>query len=418
MRFMDRIGRLCAISALMIAIPLSAADAPPVATCSSKDLSVERPSKENKASTGGALKQTITVIVKGLSSCLQKKSPLPKFVLYLDGHPLRGLVTAIPGVGHDHLQFFLDRVAENKDSWAALLRDPTLDPRNVELSVAMDADQPIKSDFDNFELRVVNGSWLTGWTVLFAFLLVLFFWAARSSNILRESGPPPPKDKDGNQPDSAYSLARCQMAFWFFLIAMAFCLIFMITWDLGSISQGVLALMGISAGTGLAAAIVDASKNGESDSKKKDLLTQKALLDADIQKLQSDTAPKPAGADVSALNQQLVGKQQQATDVQSKIQQIDAQLATSATDGIVNDLLHDATGLSFHRFQMVVWTVIMGIVFVVSVWSDLIMPEFNATMLGLMGISAGTYIGFKFPEQKNPVATQPAKPEPPAAPHA
>jgi len=28
------------------------------------------------------------------------------------------------------------------------------------------------------------------------------------------------------------------------------------------------------------------------------------------------------------------------------------------------------------------------------------MPEFSTTLLGLMGLSAGTYIGFKFPEQK------------------
>jgi hypothetical protein len=29
--------------------------------------------------------------------------------------------------------------------------------------------------------------------------------------------------------------------------------------------------------------------------------------------------------------------------------------------------------------------------------------DFSTTLLGLMGISSGTYIGFEFPEQKNPV---------------
>jgi len=28
------------------------------------------------------------------------------------------------------------------------------------------------------------------------------------------------------------------------------------------------------------------------------------------------------------------------------------------------------------------------------------MPEFSATLWALLGLSAGTYIGFKFPEQK------------------
>jgi len=44
--------------------------------------------------------------------------------------------------------------------------------------------------------------------------------------------------------------------------------------------------------------------------------------------------------------------------------------------------------------------VVLGIMFVSSVYNNLTMPEFSATLLGLMGISSGTYIGFKFPEQK------------------
>jgi hypothetical protein len=31
------------------------------------------------------------------------------------------------------------------------------------------------------------------------------------------------------------------------------------------------------------------------------------------------------------------------------------------------------------------------------IW-DLLMPEFNATLLTLMGISSGTYIGFQLPQ--------------------
>ena len=42
----------------------------------------------------------------------------------------------------------------------------------------------------------------------------------------------------------------------------------------------------------------------------------------------------------------------------------------------------------------------LGIIFMSSVYNNLTMPEFSPTLLGLMGLSAGTYIGFKFPEQK------------------
>ena len=62
------------------------------------------------------------------------------------------------------------------------------------------------------------------------------------------------------------------------------------------------------------------------------------------------------------------------------------------------DILRDDTGVSFHRFQMVGWTLVPGVVFVTSVYRELALPDFSATLLGLMGISSGTYLGFKLPQ--------------------
>ena len=42
---------------------------------------------------------------------------------------------------------------------------------------------------------------------------------------------------------------------------------------------------------------------------------------------------------------------------------------------------------------MATYTAVLGFVFVVSVIKDLAMPEFSSTLLGLMGISSGTYSG-------------------------
>jgi len=50
--------------------------------------------------------------------------------------------------------------------------------------------------------------------------------------------------------------------------------------------------------------------------------------------------------------------------------------------------------------QVFAWTIVLGIMFISSVYNRLTMPEFSATLLGLMGISSGTYIGFKFPEKQ------------------
>lgn len=384
---MSKVCRLAPILVILIASAAFGADA----TCSSDTLTVLK----EGTSTSGELKQNINVMVQGLSDCLAKAgSATPKFVLYLNGEALRSLRVNIPDREHQQLQFYLDVTADNKDGWYALLRKATLQPRKIPLSVGIDDGRPASSKVDDFELRVVNIRYLVQWGLLFVFLGALFFWAARASDILRENGPQPPNGKR-----KAYSLARCQMAFWFFLIAPAFALVFMMTWSLDSISQGALGLMGISAATGLAAAVVDTSKSGAAQSQKNDLRAQKASLESDVTSLQA-TAIGPATISV-ALAQQIADKQKAVNEAAAAIRDVDAQLATPVHDTFINDLLCDATGMSFHRFQIVVWTIILGIVFIAKVWSELTMPDFSATLLGLMGISAGTYIGFKFPEQKN-----------------
>ena len=65
-----------------------------------------------------------------------------------------------------------------------------------------------------------------------------------------------------------------------------------------------------------------------------------------------------------------------------------------------------STKYSFHRFQMLAWTLLLGFVFVAKVLSDRAMPEFNAMTLSLLGISAGTYLGFKIPEARKQEAVK------------
>jgi hypothetical protein len=63
-------------------------------------------------------------------------------------------------------------------------------------------------------------------------------------------------------------------------------------------------------------------------------------------------------------------------------------------------ILSDADGISLHRFQMVLWTILLGVIFVISVAKNLAMPEFSGTLLALIRISGGTYVGFKIPEKQ------------------
>jgi hypothetical protein len=105
-------------------------------------------------------------------------------------------------------------------------------------------------------------------------------------------------------------------------------------------------------------------------------------------------------ANRDVLNRQLVDSRTRLGQVQQQIATLHTQESPNVSGGFLRDLLSDRSGYSFHRFQIFAWTIVLGIIFVSSVYNNLTMPEFSPTLLGLMGLSAGTYIGFKFPEQK------------------
>jgi len=149
----------------------------------------------------------------------------------------------------------------------------------------------------------------------------------------------------------------------------------MVTWDFDTITAGTLGLMGIAAGTAMAGATVDTSKN--------------STMAAEKAQLQIEAASGPPFTPVRA------GK------LANRIAELDKQLGTSLYVTWLDDLLSDANGLSFHRFQIFVRTIVLEVLFVISAYTGSLMPNYSANLLGLMGISAGTYIGFKFPEQKN-----------------
>jgi hypothetical protein len=88
--------------------------------------------------------------------------------------------------------------------------------------------------------------------------------------------------------------------------------------------------------------------------------------------------------------------------IPNRIRQIDAILgARPVSHGFFEDILTDNVGISFHRFQMFVWTAVLALIFISSVYRQLAMPEFSETLLALMGISSGTYMGFMIAEPKS-----------------
>lgn len=154
-----------------------------------------------------------------------------------------------------------------------------------------------------------------------------------------------------------YSLAKTQMAIWLFTIMSSWLLLYVLKHSFDTINESLVILMGISSGAGIGAATIDSNR--------------KAII--------------------------------------------------KRSKGFIKDILSDSNGISFHRFQVFAWTIVMVLVFIRQVASYLVMPEFSGALLTLMGISSGTYLGFKVSEKpdigESGAAEMPtASPTPTAAP--
>lgn len=151
------------------------------------------------------------------------------------------------------------------------------------------------------------------------------------------------------KPKASFSLGRSQLAFWTVIIVSSF--IYLLVFNSSSTSivvpvlTGVsLALLAISGGTTLIAQAIDSSQKDNNDG----------------------TTPPPQ------------------QDYPSK--------------NFFTDIISDDKGVSLHRLQNVIWTIVIGATYIAYVSTSKKLPDetiITGTMLGLMGISAGTYLGLK-----------------------
>jgi len=347
----------------------------------------------------------IRVEVEHLDEWVLTNNPA-KLVPYLNGLPLRGNYPAEIHASKNHLHFHLRITPESKTAWIDLLGAPQGIRRRVGLSVGVENQSPFDTVFDDSNrvtLTVISPWYGVLALVIVSVTLILFLWWARTTNIIREPGPSP-----GGGKLRPYNLGRTQMAFWFFLIYASYVVIWLITDALDTITPSLLGLMGISAGTALGEAMIDSGKDTAQTNKLQDLTAERQSLDQSIPELQTEIASiqakdSLAPEDVSnrdALNRQLQDSRTRLAQIIQQMQPLVPDGSADVSKGFLRDILSDASGYSFHRFQIFAWTIVLGVIFLSSVYNGLTMPEFSATMLGLMGLSSGTYLGFKFPEEK------------------
>ena len=364
----------------------------------------------------------IVVKVKNLNSLLKKTQCFdnagkqinvdcnaPKIRLFIEGRLMKGLEpeSGAPKEDEGELQFHLQRNSQNDEIWADILGSPGSDSnrftrKGVEISVGLDngyAEPTMVTGSNKFSILRIKKGWFIGCILLFITYLILLISKANKTTLLRDRG----IDASvvgisrGNLL-GPYSLGRVQMAFWFTLVIASFLFIWLVTGAYDIITTGILTLIGISAGTSLSAVAIDSSKGQDLISQVQKLNEEKSTVEKDLAILENSlTSSTPVTQPTIQSN--INTKQARLETIQTEINNLMDQLKPSVSRGFLSDILGDLGGVSFHRLQMVLWTIVLGMIFLYSVWARLSMPEFSATLLALQGITAGTYLGFKFPEK-------------------
>lgn len=341
------------------------------------------------------LRDTIAVTVQDLDKllrregCLERDGAQRTIVLYLDRRPLTDVV-ASPPTDPDQkvLMFPLNRTEASREVWTYLLGRPKLSDREVEVSVGIDNQFAVPSSALVY-LRVIPRGWFSFWLVIFGILAAGFLLLARRSDVLRDPVTAPAGAR------APFSLSRTQAAWWFFLILASYLLIGMVTGDFTtSITGTTLVLLGISAGTAAGSAFIDASKSNRV-SRAEDAARATAL-NAEIQSLDKEIAALETSARTSgdpAQAHRMADLEELRAEKLSLYRK-----TTNQSEGFLLDVLSDNYGVNFHRFQALAWTGVLGIIFASHVYRDLAMPQLSETLLGLMGISSGTYLSLKIPE--------------------
>ncbi|HEX3128292.1 MAG TPA: hypothetical protein VH394_13260 [Thermoanaerobaculia bacterium] len=256
-------------------------------------------------------------------------------ILFLADVPIPGSPPEACDPYTGEVRFDLDRTADSDRSWHTLLAEPVSFTKKVSVSIGAKGRLAFPTDKEDFELEIVPAAEFVIFLLGLLLSTLVAGYLAKATPILRDRVPGLPVSQ------APYSLSRFQLAFWSFLVIAAYLFIWLITEELDTITGSVLALLGIGSATALGAKIIDQGK--------------------------TDTPAALA-----------------ATPMISK--------------GFLQDVLSDSEGISLYRFQLFAWTLVLGVIFCASVYNGLEMPQFSTTLLGLMGISSGTYLGFKVPE--------------------
>ena len=331
------------------------------------------------------------------------------YVLFLNGIAFDDLTDTYYDANLKALVFHLVRNDKNIASWKALLGSSSMIslynglPVTVALGQRATDGQLTRPTITgvNHSAATFTFQVLTLARLLFALTAVLIMmaliWGGASRTAILKDNLIPQIDPRRQ----TYSLGRTQMAFWFSLIFSSYVFLYILLFDPNTLSPQALMLMGISGATALAAVTVDAIKDSPQDAANCGLRLLGINSYADVKRLRAEIADRQQQL-TSTINPPstvtIAQLQSEISDRQFKLRNYEDAIAPFVSEGWFKDIVTDNNGTALHRLQVVCWTALLGVVFLIGVWRDLAMPQFDGTLLALMAVSGAGYVGFKYPE--------------------
>jgi len=230
-----------------------------------------------------------------------------------------------------------------------------------------------------FTLDTVDPGTLYAAIAVVLFLLVLFISVAFRTDILRD-----PTRKLRNDLNFPFSLSRLQMAFWLFVVVSSFLFLFVATQKVTVLNVTCLWLIGIGSGTALGAAIIAPGDTSNQIAANKAIQVK---AEEERNRLRVLRQKKRRGETLDPAQQ---------TELETLAKVPKSYSGFASLRQLLMDVISDDTeGVAIYRFQMLAWTIALGFVFIFKVAVDRSIPTFDVATLGLLGISSGTYLGFK-----------------------
>ncbi len=285
-----------------------------------------------------ALDEVVVLRVRPLRALMERSTTQESpIALVVDGMPLRGTSPCALRPERDEIAFLLSRSGPARTLWDGYLQTRGRDHFFTQhVSVTAGLENGTLSA--GITSDIPNFSFILVRRPIFFFCIgVAVFLFVLFHILAYKSDLLRDAGADPASGRKPYSLSRTQMALWFFVVVISFLMLWVETGRIDTMPSSVIALLGISTVTALGAAVIDA-----------------------------------------------------------RAKRIDG---GEASDDFIYDILSDGHGLCFHRFQMAGWTLVLAVVFLYTVFTELRMPEFDSSILLLMGISSGTYLGYKIPER-------------------